>query len=1255
MPEPGDPTEAIPNGLPDDAEDTFNPDRSRLEDDSIGRTSPTFHWELLVEGPKAAAEIPATPSTQQIEDESSGVSGFKLRKRVGRGGCGEVWEATQLSLQRRVAIKRIRRDLLDAYGPSDSERGMLLRSFRNEALTAANLEHPNIIPVHELSSDPATGEPVLAMKLARGKPWNLALKEDFRTLSVDEHLFKHLPILMGVAQAVAFAHSKGVLHRDIKPAQVIVGEFGEVVLVDWGLAIPIFGGKSSPTIDPEFASAISPLPEDVSNPAGTSAYMAPEQTDKDSRRLGQWTDVYLLGGTLYFVLTGRPPHQGNNRKEVYLRAMRGVVRPAAESAPGRAIPAELLELAMDALHHDPEQRIQSAAEFIVRLRDCLSGASRRRESLALTKDVAIRIDRAKSDYRELGDCAAQVVRARLMWPDNPEAAELRERVLTSFARAALANDDLMLAQVQAERKENESERRALLMDVEAAKNVARRREMVRRVALAAVAVLAVVMITGSFTFNRQLSEQVARTEAALEQSGKARSDAEELIGFMIGDLRNKLTSSAGADVLAEVGNRAEQYFSSIPAGEFTPEMRIKRATSILQVSELLQDQGRLDETSELIESVLLEAEALEKEYPKTAELLVLLGETWRRRALIRVKTVGETDAIEYFKTSLKFWEEAQTMRPDDKDIRASVTLLYDEIAESSLFLDDTETAMELFTRARDIRKAQADKDPADYSWLRAYAESLRRIAKVHGARSEYDLASKGLLDSIAIMEKLAAERPADIKVRGELANGYLFYGALEFSQRRRLDEAESAFRSAAKIYEGLILRDPADLENRLDYAIATSRIADVTRARGDTTTTLELYHASLAELEKVSAAAPENLDYRVTLAVAMSRLSQAYEGIGNLEAAARLMEDQVALLRSIHEKSPDDAEAVDDLATGLFQLADSLMDRDKYSEAISVFEEGSALAKGLAERSPGLFERRRFHNIFLSRIAKCHERLGDVAKSLEIQQASLDYAREIVADMPENPSARFNMAGTMQQVASALERNDRIPESIELLDQSVEVLRGIVGGRDSGLDFDSLLAGNLYEVARLRLEVGELERAETAARDSVRLYEEILKGRAADMRWESEYADSLAVIGRILARRGDLTGAIEYAKKREAKTLELLARQPAVRHFKMGAADAYIDLARVHLLAADDDAAEAAANNALPLVADVLQSSPDFSAALRFAGLLHGIIAECRASRGDDAGAAEARATGLGYLDRIAEPLRDAKYRAARSKLASDE
>jgi serine/threonine protein kinase len=248
-------------------------------------------------------------------------AGFHLIEQIGRGGMGEVWEARQASLGRTVAVKRIRQDRL-----SNEDRSVLTVEFVREAIITATLEHPNIVPVHDLGAD-ADGLPLLAMKLVKGRPWDALLKEDFLKLSAPALLGKNLPILVAMAQAVAFAHARGIVHRDLKPGQVMVGEFGETILMDWGLAI--FVGASDSAESGAFAQDAGAAPfrppsiAEALNPAGTPALMAPEQTESEPNRLGVRTDVYLLGATLYFLLTGTYPHRGATSADVMRRARRG--------------------------------------------------------------------------------------------------------------------------------------------------------------------------------------------------------------------------------------------------------------------------------------------------------------------------------------------------------------------------------------------------------------------------------------------------------------------------------------------------------------------------------------------------------------------------------------------------------------------------------------------------------------------------------------------------------------------------------------------------------------------------------------------------------------------------------------------------------------------------------------------------------------------------------------------------------------------
>src|SRR5690606_27095573 len=149
-----------------------------------------------------------------------------------------------------------------------------------------------------------------------------------------------------VAQAVAFAHSRGIVHRDLKPGQVMIGSFGETLLMDWGLAVFVGAGESADPADPaampQLFPADPPTRGSASHPAGTPALMAPEQTRHDASGIGPWTDIYLLGGSLYWLLTGAYPHKAKAAVEAMRLAMIGDIVPPSQRAPeGRSVPADL--------------------------------------------------------------------------------------------------------------------------------------------------------------------------------------------------------------------------------------------------------------------------------------------------------------------------------------------------------------------------------------------------------------------------------------------------------------------------------------------------------------------------------------------------------------------------------------------------------------------------------------------------------------------------------------------------------------------------------------------------------------------------------------------------------------------------------------------------------------------------------------------------------------------------------------------------
>ena len=204
-----------------------------------------------------------------------GTNTYILRRCIGVGGFGEVWEAEQASLERLVAVKKIQDLHYIELQDDEQQRIRLEHQFRQEALITAQLDHPNIVPVYDLGLD-ENGRPALAMKLVRGKPWNHILFADFYDLEEEDYYAKHLPIFLDMLQAAAFAHSRGIVHRDLKPSQMLVGNYGEVLLMDWGLAL--FVGRVSDDKDLTPPPMNIPTVKTAHNPAGTPSLMAPEQT-----------------------------------------------------------------------------------------------------------------------------------------------------------------------------------------------------------------------------------------------------------------------------------------------------------------------------------------------------------------------------------------------------------------------------------------------------------------------------------------------------------------------------------------------------------------------------------------------------------------------------------------------------------------------------------------------------------------------------------------------------------------------------------------------------------------------------------------------------------------------------------------------------------------------------------------------------------------------------------------------------------------
>lgn len=379
----------------------------------------------LTNAPAPAAAFSTLPILKL--DESTQPQ-LKLGPTIGEGGMGLVRSAHQLSLRRDVAVKTLREGVTD-----DGARASLI----HEALVTGSLEHPNVMPVYTLGQG-TDGAPAIVMKRIEGVSW----AECLRDMSLapgyegDDPLEWHLAIFAQVCLAAHFAHSRGIVHRDIKPDNVMVGEFGEVYLLDWGIAACFDVQQRADLNDVASSTGI----------CGTPQYMAPEMTTESSESIGPRTDVYLLGATLHHVITGEPPHRGSTVFEVMVRAF--------ESDPPElpGVPDALAALCRQAMARDPNHRFDSADA----LRRAVLEFKRHQSSVMLANEAQNRLEELKEErangqdetrIRSLyGECRFGFSQSLRVWDDNQQAIEGLEDTIRTMLHWEASNENLGAAE-----------------------------------------------------------------------------------------------------------------------------------------------------------------------------------------------------------------------------------------------------------------------------------------------------------------------------------------------------------------------------------------------------------------------------------------------------------------------------------------------------------------------------------------------------------------------------------------------------------------------------------------------------------------------------------------------------------------------------------------------------------------------------------------------------------------------------------------
>lgn len=407
--------------------------------------------------PERLTESAAAPSMSEPSLPTPKSPRYKYGLSIAKGGMGEVMEAREIPIGRRVAMKVVHE--------RDQRNAEVRARFIEEAQITGQLEHPSIVPMHDLSIDDR-GQVFYTMKRVEGQTLGAIiskLKKGGAAVAKEYALSRLLTIFQKVCDAAAFAHSRGVIHRDLKPENIMVGEFGEVLVMDWGLAKVVDLPDLDITIQEELADRQDAIHRTLNGTVmGTIGYMPPEQASGEIEKVGFASDIYALGAILYELLTLRKSVQAKSMDEGLDKIVSGKITPPSSTArgnkkkkgsvtlahcPGNRIPQSLEAVTMRALSKEPGDRYESVEDLQAEIEAYQSGFATEAEEASFWKHLRLFVRRHKTESIAvllIGlAISAGGILATLAWRE----AESQRRLANANEARAIENE------VRAERNE----------------------------------------------------------------------------------------------------------------------------------------------------------------------------------------------------------------------------------------------------------------------------------------------------------------------------------------------------------------------------------------------------------------------------------------------------------------------------------------------------------------------------------------------------------------------------------------------------------------------------------------------------------------------------------------------------------------------------------------------------------------------------------------------------------------------------------
>jgi serine/threonine-protein kinase len=706
---------------------------------------------------------------------------YTLTRLHAQGGLGRVWLARDADLGRDVALKELR--------PERTDNPALWARFLEEAKITGQLEHPGIVPVYELARAARDQKPFYTMRFVRGRTLNEAARAyhqeraegqasalDFQAL---------LNAFISVCQAVAYAHSRGVIHRDLKGQNVVLGDFGEVIVLDWGLAKLV--DRPEQTLTPAVSVAHdAERGETVSGQAlGTPAYMSPEQAEGLWGAVDRCSDVYGLGAILYEILTGHPPFDGDDTADVLRRVVHEA--PTRPRSANPQAPAALEAVCLKALAKKPADRYASAKQLADEVRHFLA-------------------DEPVSVYRE--PLTVRLTR----WGRRHRTAAASIAVLLLSALAALSVGTVLINGERAKAEASFRQARQAVDDY-----------------FTTISESKLLTVPGLQPLRKELLER-ARSyyQSFIQQRGKDPGVKAELAAthYRVGWITLVVgPKDRAADPFRQALALYDELIRVRPGVE---RHQTDRAIVLNDLGNALSSTGRTDEALRIHREALAVRERLAKAHPDEGRYQNELAKSHANIGGLLFEMGHPDEALASYEAARALNERAAQMPAANlagfltdlgrnfstpQAVRLDLAIDFRSIGHIHYRLGRTADAIRAFEEARALFEALAREQPENIEPRSHLAGVLMMRGFIEGIDGRHDESLQTYQRALAIVEPLAAENPAVANFRAQLASAHREIGR-GLRRARRYAEARRHLDTALALQEKLV-RDEPDIE---DYA-----------------------------------------------------------------------------------------------------------------------------------------------------------------------------------------------------------------------------------------------------------------------------------------------------------------------------------------------------------------------------------------------------------------------------------------------------